>query len=115
MMGRSLVIVSVLAATGAVWDGAARAQDATLYETNLNELIRKFERLDKQGKDEGFVLEDYAVEQPPDDPSRNSLKLSIGGFGAKPETPFDERPTYSVDPAAPPAPRPFGFNLKMKF
>lgn len=115
MIGRSLGIVSVVAVAGAVWDGPIRAQDATQYETNLNDLIRKFERLDSEGKDEGFVIEDYAVEQTPDDPSRNSLKLSVGGFGAKPETPFDDRPTYSVDPAAPPAPRPFGFNLKMKF
>jgi hypothetical protein len=114
MIGRSLVIVSVLISAGAVC-GCASAQDVTVYETDINALIQRFEQLDKKEKDEGFVLENYKVEQQPGDPSPNTLKLSIGGFGPKPETPFEDRPKWSIDPAAPPEPRPFGFNLKMKF
>jgi hypothetical protein len=98
------------------WHGSAAAQETE----PAKDMTRVFERLqqrDREAREDGFVLESFKVEQPPNDPRRKSMKLSVGEVGDEPDgSPFDEKGSnYLLDPLTPYEPPPVGLNLKLQF
>ena len=116
MSGRALRILATAAALG-LWTASGFAQQAEWSPQDLNRIIEKLERQDKNAREDGFVLEHFKVEQPQNDPRRKTMKLSIGEVGgASNGNPFaEDRSNYLLDPMAPDDAPPVGLNLKLQF
>ena len=115
MTGRTVRILATLASLG-VWGGSGSAEDAREPE-DLGLIIQRLEQQDRQAREDGLVLESFKVEQPPNDPRRKSMKLSVGEVGGTDSAnPFDEdQPSYLLDPLTPIETPPVGLNLKLQF
>jgi hypothetical protein len=116
MSGRALWILATAAALG-LWAASGFAQQAEWSAQDLNRVIEKLERQEKQAREDGFVLEHFKVEQPQNDPRRKTMKLSIGEVGGgSSDKPFaEDRSIYLLDPLAPDDAPPVGLNLKLQF
>ena len=116
MAGRTARTLAALAALG-IWTGHGFAQETEQSPEDLTRIIQRLQQQDNQAREDGFVLESFKVQQPPNDPRRKSMKLSIGEVGDTPEaSPFaDETSKYLLDPLTPDEPPPVGLNLKLQF
>jgi hypothetical protein len=116
MSGRALRILATAAALG-LWTASGFAQQAEWSPQDLNRIIEKLERQERQAREDGFVLEHFKVEQPQNDPRRKTMKLSIGEVGdASNDNPFaEDRSIYLLDPLVPDDTPPVGLNLKLQF
>jgi hypothetical protein len=116
MSGRAVRILAAVAVLS-VGAGSGNAQEAAQSEEDLSRIIDRLETQDRQAREDGFVLENFKVEQPENDLRRKSMQLSIGKVGGKPGiTPFDERPSnFLLDPLEPYESPPVGLRLKLQF
>ena len=116
MSGRAMRILGSIAALG-VCVGGALAQETAPPVENLDKVFQRLQQQDRQAREDGFVLESFKVQQPPNDPRHKSMKLSFGKVGGKSSPgPFDEpQSNYLLAPQTPVEAPPVGLNLKLQF
>jgi hypothetical protein len=80
-------------------------------------VFQRLEQQDRQAREDGFVLENFPVQQLANDPRRKSMKLSFGEVGDGPDDSAfnDESSRYLLDPLTPIEAPPVGLNLKLQF
>ena len=108
----------LVAAVGLIgMSGASGSAEDAREPDDLGLIIQRLEQQDRQAREDGLVLESFKVEQPPNDPRRKSMKLSVGEVGGTDNpNPFEEdRPSYLLDPMTPIETPPVGLNLKLQF
>ena len=115
MSGRTVRILAGVAALG-VSSAGAFAQ-VTDDREDLSRVFERLEQQDRQAREDGFVLENFPVRQPANDPRRKSMKLSFGEVGGTSGgSAFDDDSSrYLLDPLTPFEAPPVGLNLKLKF
>ena len=108
-------IVAAVAVFGALV--ASVSAEDTREPEDLGLVIQRLEQQDRQAREDGLVLESFKVEQPPNDPRRKSMKLSVGEVGGtdRPNPFEEEEPSYLIDPLTPVEAPPVGLNLKLQF